>query len=237
MNIFKFLGGDKVEPHQTIIENNNFFRKEKKKLPIDEYEFTVFDTELSSLDKKKGEIVAIGAVKIRNLQIQCADTFYALVKPDDLVHTDSTLIHRITPEELTKAQSLIDILPKFIEFCGHSCLVGHYVGLDVGFVNRAAQKILGGFVHNPCLDTMRLAMAFNESKHGRYYDHYNSMSSYNLGSLSKEYNLPKFAEHNALEDSIQTAYLFLFLIKQLRRKGERTLKDFLKAGRNWKILY
>ena len=46
-----------------------------------------------------------------------------------------------------------------------------------------------------------------------------------------------FAQHDALQDSLQTAYLFMFLIKKMRRKGLHTLKDFLKAGRKWKIIY
>ena len=233
-NIFS---GSKKKYHQIIQKNNTFFEKFDKSLPLQNYDFVVLDTELTGLNRKNDDIVAIGAVRIKNLQICCSETFYLLVKPEEKFHTDSTLIHRITPHELKKAENIEEVLPRFIEFCGEDVLIGHYAGLDIGFINRSAKKVLGGIIHNPCLDTMRLAMAYKEIQNGHYYDHYSSQSSYNLAALAREYGLPEFAQHDALQDSLQTAYLFLFLIKKMRRKGLHTLKDFLKAGRNWKIIY
>jgi DNA polymerase-3 subunit epsilon len=231
-----FRRGGKVI-HPLIQENNAFFDTFDKTLPVQDYDFIVFDTELTGLDKKCDYIIAIGAVRIRNLQICCSETFYLLVKPEKKLHTDSTLIHRITPQELQKAGSIEDVLPRFIKFCAEDVLIGHYVGLDLRFVNRCAKELLGGIIHNPCLDTMRLAMACKELQNGHYCDHYTAQFSYNLASLSKKYNLPEFVQHDALQDSLQTAYLFLFLVENMRRKGLHTLKDFLKAGRNWKIIY
>jgi DNA polymerase-3 subunit epsilon len=196
----------------------------------------VFDTELTGFNVKRDEIVAIGAVKIRNLQIQCSEIFYALVKPDGHFHTPSTLVHRITPQELRKAESLEDILPRFLEFCGDAVQIGHYLRLDLEFFNAAAKNLLGGAIKTPYLDTMRLAMAYNEVKHGHYYDHGNIRGAYTLDALSKEFALPAFSAHNALQDSLQTAYLFLFLTKKMRPYGFRTMHDYLTAGRNWKII-
>jgi DNA polymerase-3 subunit epsilon len=235
-NFFQSLNKSR-EPHPLIVANNQFFKGLDKNIPIEECEFVTFDTELSGLNRKKDEIVAIGAIRVKNLQICCGKTFYALVKPEKSLHTDSTLIHQITPQELVEAESLQEVLPRFVEFCGNSFLIGHYVGLDVGFVNRAANKLMGGYIHNPCLDTMRLAMAYKELLNGHYFNHYEMSSSYNLAALSKEYGLPEFAQHDALQDSLQTAYLFLFLLQKLRRSGKKTMLDFLKTGRNWKIIY
>lgn len=237
MLLKKLFSRKKKDVHPTIRENNDFFRDFNKNLPLQNYNFVVFDTELTGLDRKLDDVVAIGAVRIKNLQICCSETFYLLVKPEIKFHTDSTLIHRITPEELKEAESIEEVLPRFIDFCGKDILVGHYVGLDIGFINRSARKVLGGFIHNPCLDTMRLAMAYKESQNGHYYDHYAAQASYNLASLAKEYNLPAFRQHDALQDSLQTAYLFLFLVKNMRRKGMHSMHDFMKAGRNWKIIY
>lgn len=238
--VFKniFARAKKENSHPIIAQNNSFFHHYDKKLPLQDYNFVVFDTELTGLDRKNDFIIAIGAVRIKNLQICCNETFYILVKPEKKIQSDSTLIHRITPEELQKAGNIADALPRFIEFCAGDVLVGHYVGLDIGFVNRSAKEVLGGIIHNPCLDTMRLAMAYKELQNGRYFDHYTSQSAYNLASLAREYRLPEFSQHNALQDAMQTAYLFLFFAKNMRSKGRmHTLKDFLKAGRNWKIIY
>ncbi|MBU0481539.1 MAG: 3'-5' exonuclease [Proteobacteria bacterium] len=234
--IAKLFGRKSTGVHPLIARSQEYFRNFNKDLPLQDYDFVVFDTELSGFDLNKDEIVAIGAVKIRNLQIQCACTFYSLVRPEKDAHTPSTLIHRLTPGKLIAARPLAEVLPEFIDFCGEAVQIGHYTRLDLDFINKATTKLFGGALKTPYLDTMRLAMAYNESKHGHYYDHSNIHGAYTLNALSREFNLPIFTEHNALQDSLQTAYLFLFLVKKMREYGFRTLNDYLKAGRKWKII-
>jgi DNA polymerase-3 subunit epsilon len=234
--LFELFKKEPVALHPLIARNRQAFLDFERNLPLHEYEMVVFDTELTGFKVKKDEIVAIGGVKIRNLRIQCSETFYALVRPDDNLHTPSTLLHRLTPRELSKAEKLEDILPRFLEFCGEAIQIGHYLRLDLEFFNAAAKKILGGAITTPYLDTMRLAMAYNEVKHGHYYDHSNIRGAYTLAALSKEFGLPVFTAHNALQDSLQTAYLFLYLAKKMREHGFRTMHDYLTAGRNWKII-
>ncbi|MCK4838628.1 MAG: 3'-5' exonuclease, partial [Desulfobulbaceae bacterium] len=197
-NLFDFFKKDTGEIHPLISRNKQAFLTFDGNLPLHEYEMVVFDTELTGLDAKKDEIVAIGAVKIRNLQIQCDETLYALVKPEGQFHTPSTLVHRITPQELNKAEKLKDILPRFLEFCGDAIHIGHYLRLDLEFFNAASRNLLGGTINTPYLDTMRLAMAYNEAKHGHYYDHSNIHGAYTLDAMSKEFGLPVFTAHNAL---------------------------------------
>lgn len=230
MNFFR----KKVDP--IITHNNLFFRNFSRNVTLEECDFVVVDTELTGLNLKKDEIIAIGAVRIKNLQIVCKETFYGLVQPSGKLHSTSTLIHRITPQELLSARNLSEVLPEFLEFCGDAYLIGHYVRLDLQFINRAARKMFGGVLHTPYLDTMRLAMAYNELQYGHYFDHYNVRENYNLTALTKEFNLPRFTAHNALYDAYQTAYLFLLLTKKLQNYQLRTLDDYLKAGRNWKII-
>ena len=217
--------------------NTEFFSRFDQSRPIYQYEFTVFDTELTGLNPKREEIVSIGAVRIRNLKINISESFYELVKPTKKLPKNSTLIHRITPQQLEQAPPLENILGDFIEFCGNTLLVGHYIGLDMSFLNRATQKIMGGKLHNPCIDTMRLAQVFNEERWGNYYDQFDYGISYNLEDLSVKYGLPLFKRHDALQDAYQTAYLFLFLAKKLKQGGLKTLKDLYMAGRSWRWLF
>jgi len=219
--------------HPAFARNRAYFKGLDQKQPLDAYEFVVFDSELTGLDPAHDEIVSIGAVRIRELRIQMGETFHAYVKPVQQLPKDSTLVHRITPQQIENAPSLQEVLPGFVEFCGRSFLVGHHVGLDTAFVNRAAKKIFGTGLHNPCLDTMRLAQAYREMTWKQYHDRFRMNISYNLAVLSKEYGLPSFARHDAFEDALQTAYLFLFLVKKMRVQGVVTLKDLFNAGQRW----
>ena len=87
-------------PDELMVRNREFFKEFDQTRPLTEYSFVVFDTELTGLDRKKDEIISIGAVKIKNLQIDLGETFHQYIQPKKLDHTEATLVHRITPEQL-----------------------------------------------------------------------------------------------------------------------------------------
>jgi len=232
-DVFRWLR----KPHPLLIENKKLFRDFSQSKPLSEYTFVVCDTELTGLNRRRDEIISIGAVKIVNLQIELNETFHQYIRPRDLEHTKSTLVHRITPEQLRAMPSIAEVLPKFIRFCGDALLVGHYVALDMSFLNKAALEELGGTISNPSVDTMRMAMGYKEAQFMECYGHCNLSTSYNLNDLSNEFGLPKFKPHDALEDALQTAYLFLFLVKKMKQGKIRTLKDLYEAGRNVNLIY
>lgn len=223
--------------HPLLIENKNRFRYFSQTHPLSEYSFVVFDTELTGLNRRRDEIISIGAVKIINLQIELSQTFHQYIRPQSLEHTKSTLVHRITPEQLRVMPSMGEVLPEFIKFCGDSLLVGHYVELDVSFINKAAREVLGGTISNPSVDTMRMARGYKEAQFMETHGHGNVSTSYNLGDLGKEFDLPHFKPHDALEDALQTSYLFLYLVKKMKQGKIRTLKDLYEAGRNVNLIY
>jgi len=221
------------EPHPVLRRIEDHFKNFSQDKKLTKYEFVVMDTELTGLSLRQDEIVSIGAVKIKDFMIT-ADSFYTLVAPKIDIPKTSTLIHRITQSQVESAPRLREVLPRFLEFCGTSLIVGHNVGMDMQFLNRAAPRILGGKLKTPCLDTMRLAQMYEAEQWENYYDRYDSGVSYQLGDLSRKHGLPAFDQHNSLYDAMQTAYLFLFLVKKLSSGDIRTLKDLYLAGRSWR---
>lgn len=218
-------------PHPVLLKNKEQFRDFQQSAPLHDYTFVVCDTELTGLNKRKDEIISIGAVRVVNLQIDCNQTFHRYIRPSNINPNQATLIHRITPEELKKADRAEDVLPEFITFCDKSLIVGHFVGLDMYFLNKTCRQILGGSLSNPSIDTMRLARRYKESGYRDHYGHYDHASSYTLDDLAKEFGLPVFKPHDALEDALQTAYLFLYLLKKFKNGGIHSLKDLYRAGR------
>ncbi len=219
----------------VLLANHELFRNFDQTKPLPEYEFTVFDTELTGLNKHKDEIISIGAVKVSNMQILPGQTFYSLVKPEKNNPNEATFIHRLTPEELRKARPIAEVLPDFIKFCGGSLLVGHFLGIDMHFLNKATQKELNGTVANPGIDTMRLTRGYKGVARIHGFGEHDMSESYALDDLRREFKIPSFAAHNALEDAMQTAYLFLFLIKKMKKGGAVNLKDLYSAGRSFGI--
>lgn len=226
-----------AKPHPLILQNKEAFANFDQSRPLNEYTFVVFDTELTGFDRKRDDIISIGAILIRDLQIELGTTFHTYIRPRSIAHTQATLVHRITPQQLDQAPRLAEVLPAFVEFVGNSLLVGHYVGLDMSFLNAASRKILDGTLSNPGIDTMRMAQGYQRVLLGHFHEESARTVSYKLEDLAKEYQLPLFKPHDALEDAIQTAYLFLYFLKKFRKGGLLTLKDIYQAGRVGSLRY
>jgi DNA polymerase III subunit epsilon len=220
--------------HPLLERSNQHFAQLDQNRSLESFDFVVIDTELTGMDHARDEIVSIGAVRIRNLAIEPTTAFHTLVHPEGAMPKKSTLVPWITPGEVIGAPRLNEVLPHLIEYCEGSLIVGHHVGLDMSFINRSLREFFGGNLRTPCLDTMRLAKMYDEELWVNYYDQFNLNVSYNLRELALRYGLPCFPEHDALQDALQTAYLFLFLVKKLRRGSIKTLKDLYMAGRSWK---
>lgn len=221
-----WAGGDPL-----LRANIEFFRDFDQGRPLAEYTFVVCDTELTGLSKKKDELISIGAVLIKDLQIDLSSLFHCFVRPSELGATQATLVHRITPQQLLAAQPVGEVLPRFVEYIQGSLLVGHHLPLDMYFLNKATRKVMGGTLSNPCIDTMRMAQGYRRVRFGHFQEHNPRTISYRLSDLAREYSLPSFRCHDALEDALQTAYLFLYFIKKFRKGGLLTLKDIYRAGR------
>ena len=217
---------------QIIVANNRHFARFDHNRKFGDCSFVVFDTELTGLNPQKDEIISIGAVRIKNLQIDLSGTFHYYIRPRHRQHTLATLIHRITPQQLDAAPPLEDVLPMFLNFIEMDLLVGHCVQIDTAFLDKATRLLFKGTVANPSFDTMRMAQIYRRKVLGDYDSALPSGDGrYNLEKLSVELNLPFFEAHDALEDALQTAYLFIFLVKKLQSVGVLTLRDLLTAGK------
>jgi DNA polymerase-3 subunit epsilon len=221
-----------TDRHPAIIANHRSLERFDQTKPIETYQFVSLDTELTGLDLRRDAIVSIGAVRIEGLQIVTGNNFFSYVRPKRSMPKVSTLIHRITPDQIEYEPELRKVLPDFVDFLGNALLVGHFIGLDMAFINRAARKLMGGRLRNPCLDSMKLAQVYEERERGGYYDIVEVGAGYNLRTLSEKYHLPRFEQHDALGDAFQAACLFVFMVKKLQSFGCRTLKDLHKISRS-----
>ena len=204
--------------HPALQRNHEHFVDLDQERPLTDYDFVVLDTELTGLNPARDEIVSIGAVRIRNLSMDPGSNFYSLVHPRGPMPKLSTLIHRITPDEVKKAPHLHEVLPRVHRVLRATpCSSAITSGWTCPSLNRASRVILNAHLMNPCIDTMRLAQVYQESCGRTTSTATNLKVSYNLRELSKSYGLPLFPEHNAMQDALQTAYLFLFLVKKLKQ--------------------
>ena len=183
---------------------------------VDEY--ICFDVETTGLDTKKDDIISIGAVKIKDNKILTSQKFERFVKPKRVLNEDSIKIHRIRCCDLEDASDIDEVIEDFLAFIGNRKLVGYYLEFDVAMTNRVLKPRIGITLPNEQIEVSAL-----------YYDYkieFIPQGNVDLrfDTIMKELQLPFMGKHDALNDAIMTAMIF---VKLNNRKGiKRTEKFF-----------
>lgn len=203
----------------------------QKNISIRKCPFVVFDTELSGLDAKKDFIVSIGAMKMTGGTIHISREFYRLVQPEGEISKKSVEIHGIVPSELKNEQSLVEVLPDFLDFITDAVLVGHFITIDIKFVNAALKKLGRKKLSNPALDTHTIHEWLYENGE-EFRKHYPGLTDKtDLFSVAGRYGITIDTAHNALNDAFITAQLFQKFLYFLHAEGMHTLNDLITIGR------
>jgi DNA polymerase-3 subunit epsilon len=227
----RILGKRATEAPPALKRHLELKKRLDPKTPIAEVEFTVFDTELTGLDFKRDSIISIGAVQMKGGSIYPAKTFYRLAKPESALRSESVVIHEITHSDLDGAEEIGSALHDFIEFIGDTVLVGHFVYIDVNFVNKALKSLYGITLQSPAVDTSALHDWLYEND-SRFAKHHGGMSlKGDLFTLAKAYGIPLEKSHNAFYDAYVTAQLFQRFLTFLPGCGVATLGELLAVGK------
>jgi DNA polymerase-3 subunit epsilon len=199
------------------------------KTPLRDVPYVVLDTELTGLDEKKDSIISIGAVRMHGGKIGLGDTFYRLASPNSELSKQSVVIHEIMPSEVVEKPAIDAVLNEFLNFCGNDVLVGHFISIDLGFINREMKRIHGSAVRNPVLDTFSILAWLRKRDKARGLPA-TQTEGYRLYDIAKFYGIPINGAHNALMDAFTTAQLFQRFLPLLVEAGTKDIGDLLKIG-------
>ncbi|GAB4389413.1 MAG: 3'-5' exonuclease [Thermodesulfovibrionales bacterium] len=200
--------------------------------PIAEAEFVAFDTELTGLDFRRDSIISVGALRMRGDTILMGESFYRLVRPESRLNGESVVVHEITREDLVGAGQAGDVLSEFLGFIGDAVLIGHFVHIDLNFVNRAMKRHFGSALRSMAVDTLSIHdwLYENDSSFAR---HFGGMTvKKDLYSMARSYGIRVEASHNALYDAFMTAQLFQRFFHFLPGCGVNTVGELLQIGKS-----
>ncbi|HEX5623486.1 MAG TPA: 3'-5' exonuclease [Sulfuricurvum sp.] len=173
--------------------------------PYEGDEVVVFDTETTGLDKKTDDVLSIGAVKIKGNRILTSQSFEVFLKPSKQISQESIKIHHIRPCDLEQALEPIEAVRTFLEFIGNRPLVGYYLEFDIAMINRMIKPWLGINLPNPQTEIS-----------GLYFDKKIALIpqgniDLRFDTILKDLNIPRMGQHNALNDAIMTAMVYIKL--------------------------
>ena len=174
-------------------------------------EFVSFDCETTSLNVKEAEILSIGAVKIRGNKVLTSDAFYVVVKPEGIMQASNVTVHGLRPKDVSGGIPVQDAVRQLLDFIGGRPLVGYYVEYDVALVNKFLKPMMGIKLPNRSIEVS-----------GIYYDQElkNNPDGYvdlRMASIIAKLKFPDLPRHDALNDSINVALMYLALLARGKR--------------------
>ncbi len=184
-------------------------------------EFAALDFETTGLDRQRDAIVSFGVVPVRDGRVIAGESVHQLVVPEIPSSPESMKVHRILPRDLALAPSLEvarELLRRALE---GRFLLAWYAQVEIAFLERVFGGRRRSWVRRT-VDARRLAIELE----GHDPDVRQSLSS-----AAERYGVPVAAPHEALDDALVTAQLFLVLASKLEARGFGSTKSFLRLTR------
>jgi CRISPR-associated protein Cas2 len=182
------------------LNHKNRVAQMKKTSDIAE-KYAVIDIETTGL-KESDSIIEIAAIIVEKGEI--ADTFTSLIKSDVSIPTEIVKLTGIT-ENLIQQEGIPikKALGRFLDFCKELTLVGHNVGFDIGFLQKACADNGYPAIKNKSVDTMRLSRKKIDD-----------ISGYGLKAVSEYFGIECETAHRAYDDCV-TAYRIYEKLKEI----------------------
>ena len=163
--------------------------------------FVVFDLETTGFSPVDDRIIEIGAVRIENGKI--TGRFSEFVNPQIPIPFRIEQLTSINDSMVQQAQTIEEVLPRFLEFCDGAALAGHNVFFDVSFIEENCDRL--GIAHDfTYADTVTLARCLLPN-----------LSRFKLDTVAKALNIPLGHHHRAVDDAECTAAIFLKFLDML----------------------
>lgn len=197
-------------------QSRNALKDKKYEILLQPYtgtELVVLDTETTGLDPKKDEILSIGAVIIRDNKIVMHRSFERFLKPSAGISQESIKIHHIRECDLAHAVEAEVAIRELLDFIENRPIAGYYIGFDHQIVSQYTKRYIGIPLPNETIELSSM-----------YYRRYRKSSSYEFVDLKFDaimnaLHLPFLGKHDALNDAVMSAMIYLKLKTMPEYKG------------------
>jgi DNA polymerase III epsilon subunit family exonuclease len=180
--------------------------------------FVVVDLETTGLTPRTARICEIGAVRIHELEI--AEEFEMLVDPGMPIAPAVQALTGLRDIHLRGQPHPAVAVRQFLEFAGDAVLVAHNARFDLAFLDRETERLTGGRLAGPVVDTVGLARRLLAGRTPRV----------GLSSLAHFFGTAARPCHRALPDAQATAEILLHLLGLAQERGARTIADLVELA-------
>ncbi|WP_070969874.1 3'-5' exonuclease [Vibrio sonorensis] len=170
-------------------------------------EYVSLDCETTSLDPNRAELVTIAATKIIDNRILTSQPFEVRLRAPQSLDSGSIKIHKIRHKDLIDGIDEKQALIELLAFIGNRPLVGYHIRYDKKILDLACLKHLGFPLPNPLIEVSQIY-------HDKLEKHLpNAYFDLSLDAICRHLELPLQDKHDALQDAIAAALVFVRLTK------------------------
>src|SRR5437867_11930637 len=184
-------------------------------VPVGHATFVVVDLETTGLRPGSSRICEIGAVRVRELELQ--EEFELLVDPGVPIGPAISALTGLRDADLRGSPHPAIAVRRFLEFAGDAVLVAHNARFDLAFLDRETERLSGARLAGPVVDTVGLARRLLAGRTPRA----------GLASLSQFFGTAAEPCHRALPDAQATAEILLQLIGLAQERGALSVADLV----------
>lgn len=170
-------------------------------------ELVSIDCETTTLDIRRAELLAVAAIRIHEDRILTSERLELVVRPEGEPGEGGVLIHQLRPIDIERGVPVDLAIDRVLRFIGSRPLVGYYLEFDVAVLDRHIRPRIGIPLPNRQIEVSAL-----------YYDRKQkrlppgSHIDLRFGTIRADLDLPEHAEHDAFNDALLAAMMYLRLM-------------------------
>ena len=192
------------------------------KTPIDKVNILAVDFETTGLDAKQDKLLSVGFVALKQQQISLNSSYHQIIKTKEQLQESNVIIHHITDSQKEQGKALATVVETLLQALAGKVMLVHFARIEKQFLTQACLELYGMAPVFPMIDTLALAKRRLDKRDVAY-----DPSELRLANLRQNFKLPDHHAHNALNDAIATAELFMAQMSKANKDGKVILKDVL----------
>ena len=174
--------------------------------PAPSDKWVAIDCEMTGLNPKKDHLLSIAAIHINGSNIQSGQGLHLICRPLVMPTKETIVIHGLRPIDVENGLSYELMLERLLPFIDNRPIVGYCPQLDMGFLNKISKSYMGTALPNPIIDIRDLYNRYSGNRTQGI-----SHQAQQLSSIATQLQLPELAAHDAYNDALMTAMVFLHL--------------------------
>jgi DNA polymerase-3 subunit epsilon len=196
-------------------------RRPARALPWRRAAFASLDFETTGLDYRRDDIVSFGVVPVVSGRVILKAAAEQLIAPAVPASPASMKVHGIVPQELVDARPVSSAREALHGLLDRRFLLTWYGEVEIAFLGRIFGTRRGTWARRT-VDVRKLVLRLE----GRPAATRNT-----LGGSAARYGIPVASPHDALDDALVTAQLFLVIAAKLEAAGRGRVRDLLAISR------